>query len=176
MELTPSYEEFAAKYEVGENQLVYSRFAADLDTPVSVMLKLSDAQKDSFILESVTGGEIRGRYSIVGLKPDLIWRCWGTASEINREARFDRNSFTPQVGNPLDGLRALIAECHIDMPTDLPAAAAGLFGYLGYDMIRLVEHLPNINPDPIGVPDAIMIRPTVVAVLDGVKGEVTLVS
>jgi anthranilate synthase component 1 len=62
------------------------------------------------------------------------------------------------------------------MPADLPAAAAGLFGYLGYDMIRLVEHLPDINPDPIGVPDAVMIRPTVVAVLDGVKGEVTLVS
>ena len=176
MELTPSYEEFAAKYEAGENQLVYSRLAADLDTPVSVMLKLSEAQKDSFILESVTGGEIRGRYSIVGLKPDLIWRCRGTTSELNRESRFDANSFVPQEGNPLDELRALIEECRIDMPADLPAAAAGLFGYLGYDMIRLVEHLPNINPDPIGVPDAVMIRPTVVAVLDGVKGEVTLVS
>jgi anthranilate synthase component 1 len=124
----------------------------------------------------VTGGEIRGRYSIIGLKPDLIWRCRGTASEINREARFDRNSFAPQDSDPLDGLRALIAECRIDMPADLPSAAAGLFGYLGYDMIRLVEHLPDINPDPIGVPDAVMIRPTVVAVLDGVKGEVTLVS
>jgi anthranilate synthase component 1 len=124
----------------------------------------------------VTGGEIRGRYSIIGLKPDLIWRCRGEVSEINREARFDRNSFAPQDGNPLDGLRTLIAECRIDMPADLPAAAAGLFGYLGYDMIRLVEHLPDINPDPIGVPDAVMIRPTVVAVLDGVKGEVTLVS
>jgi anthranilate synthase component 1 len=176
MELTPSYEEFAAKYGAGENQLVYSRLAADLDTPVSVMLKLSEAQKDSFILESVTGGEVRGRYSIVGLKPDLIWRCRGTTSELNRESRFDANSFVPQEGNPLDELRALIEECRIDMPADLPAAAAGLFGYLGYDMIRLVEHLPNINPDPIGVPDAVMIRPTVVAVLDGVKGEVTLVS
>jgi anthranilate synthase component 1 len=176
MELTPSYEEFAAKYEAGENQLVYSRLAADLDTPVSVMLKLSEAQKDSFILESVTGGEVRGRYSIVGLKPDLIWRCRGTTSELNRESRYDANSFVPQEGNPLDELRALIEECRIDMPADLPAAAAGLFGYLGYDMIRLVEHLPNINPDPIGVPDAVMIRPTVVAVLDGVKGEVTLVS
>ena len=176
MELTPSYEEFAAKYEAGENQLVYSRLAADLDTPVSVMLKLSEAQKDSFILESVTGGEVRGRYSIVGLKPDLIWRCRGTTSELNREARYDANSFVPQKGNPLDELRALIEECRIDMPADLPAAAAGLFGYLGYDMIRLVEHLPNINPDPIGAPDAVMIRPTVVAVLDGVKGEVTLVS
>ena len=176
MNIVPSFEEFAAKYEAGENQLVYSRLAADLDTPVSVMLKLSDAQKDSFILESVTGGEIRGRYSIIGLKPDLIWRCHGTTSDLNREARFDPKNFVAQDGNPLDGLRALIAECRIDMPADLPAAAAGLFGYLGYDMIRLVEHLPDINPDPIGVPDAVMMRPTVVAVLDGVKGEVTIVS
>ena len=176
MNIVPSFEEFAAKYEAGENQLVYSRLAADLDTPVSVMLKLSDAQKDSFILESVTGGEIRGRYSIIGLKPDLIWRCHGTTSELNREARFDPKNFVAQDGNPLDELRALIAECRINMPADLPAAAAGLFGYLGYDMIRLVEHLPNINPDPIGVPDAVMMRPTVVAVLDGVKGEVTIVS
>ena len=176
MDLVPSFEVFATKYEAGENQLVYSRLAADLDTPVSVMLKLSGAQKDSFILESVTGGEIRGRYSIIGLKPDLIWRCHGATSEINRDARYDHKSFAPQDGNPLGSLRALIAECHIDMPADLPAAAAGLFGYLGYDMIRLVEHLPNINPDPIGVPDAVMMRPTVVAVLDGVKGEVTIVS
>jgi anthranilate synthase component 1 len=176
MDLVPSFEDFATKYEAGENQLVYSRLAADLDTPVSVMLKLSGAQKDSFILESVTGGEIRGRYSIIGLKPDLIWRCHGATSEINRDARYDHKSFAPQDGNPLGSLRALIAECHIDMPADLPAAAAGLFGYLGYDMIRLVEHLPNINPDPIGVPDAVMMRPTVVAVLDGVKGEVTIVS
>ena len=176
MNIVPSFEEFAAKYEAGENQLVYSRLAADLDTPVSVMLKLSDAQKDSFILESVTGGEIRGRYSIIGLKPDLIWRCHGTTSDLNREARFDPKNFVALDGNPLDGLRALIAECRIDRPADLPAAAAGLFGYLGYDMIRLVEHLPDINPDPIGVPDAVMMRPTVVAVLDGVKGEVTIVS
>ena len=176
MDIVPAFEEFVAKYEAGENQLVYSRLAADLDTPVSVMLKLSGAQKDSFILESVTGGEIRGRYSIIGLKPDLIWRCHGTTSELNREARFDPKSFVAQSGAPLDGLRALIAECRIDMPADLPAAAAGLFGYLGYDMIRLVEYLPNINPDPIGVPDAMMMRPTVVAVLDGVKGEVTIVS
>ena len=59
------------------------------------------------------------------------------------------------------------------MPDDLPAAAAGLFGYLGYDMIRLVEHLPNVNPDPLGVPDAVLMRPSVVAVLDGVKGRIT---
>ncbi len=176
MDLTPSFEDFAKAYEAGENQVVYTRLAADLDTPVSLMLKLTGAHKDAFMLESVTGGEVRGRYSIIGMKPDLIWQTHGTESRINRTARFDPDGFTPQDGDPLTNLRALIAESKIDLPEDLPQASAGLFGYLGYDMIRLVEHLPNINPDPLGLPDACMLRPSVVAVLDGVKGEVTVVS
>ena len=174
--LIPSYEDFAARYEAGENQIVYTRLAADLDTPVSLMLKLSEARKDSFILESVTGGELRGRYSIIGVKPDVIWRCRGTDAEINRDARSDPDGFVAENTGPLESLRALIAESRIDLPDDLPASAAGLFGYLGYDMIRLVEHLPNIKPDPLGTPDAMLMRPSVVAVLDGVKGEVILVS
>ena len=176
MALTPDFESFARAYDAGENQIVYTRLAADLDTPVSLMLKLTGAQKDAFVLESVTGGEVRGRYSIIGMKPDLVWRCEGDTSSINRTARFDSDAFVVQDGNPLDVLRTLIGECKIDLPDDLPQSAAGLFGYLGYDMIRLVEHLPNVNPDPLGLPDAIMLRPSVIAVLDGVKGEVTVVS
>ena len=176
MALTPDFDSFAAAYARGENQVVYTRLAADLDTPVSLMLKLTDAQKDAFVLESVTGGEVRGRYSIIGLKPDLIWRCDGAQSSLNRSARFDPGAFEAQTGNPMDNLRALIAESRINLPADLPQAAAGLFGYLGYDMVRLVEHLPDVNPDPLGLPDALMLRPSVVAVLDGVKGEVTVVS
>ncbi|MAY85715.1 MAG: anthranilate synthase component I [Pseudooceanicola sp.] len=176
MALTPDFDNFARAYSAGENQVVYTRLAADLDTPVSLMLKLAGNQTDAFMLESVTGGEVRGRYSIIGMKPDLIWRCRGTTSEVNRQARFDPDAFTAMEGNPLDSLRALISESRIDLPDDLPQASAGLFGYLGYDMVRLVEHLPHINPDPIGAPDAMMLRPSVVAVLDGVKGEVTVVS
>ncbi|MBU2941694.1 anthranilate synthase component I [Shimia thalassica] len=176
MELTPSFDSFAAAYEAGRNQVVYTRLAADLDTPVSLMLKLTGAQKDAFMLESVTGGEVRGRYSIIGMKPDLVWQCHGTQSRINRSARFDPDGFEDQDIEPLTALRALIEESRIDLPEDLPQAAAGLFGYLGYDMIRLVEHLPNVNPDPLGLPDGCMLRPSVVAVLDGVKGEVTVVS
>lgn len=176
MALTPTFDRFATGYEAGENQLVYTRLAADLDTPVSLMLKLSEARQDSFILESVTGGEVRGRYSIIGAKPDLIWQCHGTSSRINRMARIDRDSFEEQTGDPLDNLRGLIKESRIDMPDDLPPASAGLFGYLGYDMIRLVEHLPDVNPDPLGLPDAVMMRPSVVVVLDGVKGEVIVVA
>ncbi|MGO4915062.1 anthranilate synthase component I [Pseudogemmobacter sp. W21_MBD1_M6] len=176
MALTPSFDSFEAGYSAGRNQIVYTRLAADLDTPVSLMLKLAGARKDSFMLESVTGGEVRGRYSIVGLKPDLVWQCHGTVARLNRQARFDEDAFVTQDAAPLDGLRALIAESRIDMPDDLPASAAGLFGYLGYDMIRLVEHLPDVNPDPLGLPDAVMMRPSVIAVLDGVKGEVIIVS
>jgi anthranilate synthase component 1 len=176
MALEPAYETFADGYEAGENQLVYARLAADLDTPVSLMLKLTGARADSFMLESVTGGEVRGRYSIIGMKPDLVWECRGKKARLNRQARYDRTAFEEESADPLTSLRALIEESRIALPADLPAAAAGLFGYLGYDMIRLVEHLPNINPDPIGVPDAILLRPSVIAVLDGVKGEVIVVA
>jgi anthranilate synthase component I len=176
MRLEPSFEAFEKAWLAGQNQVVYARLAADLDTPVSLMLKLTEARTDSFVLESVTGGEVRGRYSIVGMKPDLIWECRGEGSRLNREARFDKAAFADQAGHPLDNLRALLAECRIDLPEGLPAVSAGLFGYLGYDMIRLVEHLPDVNPDPLGLPDAVLFRPSVVAVLDGVKGEVTLVA
>src|SRR6056297_2997386 len=176
MTLTPGFDAFARAFEAGENQVVFAHLAADLDTPVSLMLKLTGAQKDAFMLESVTGGEVRGRYSIIGMKPDLVWRSRGPVSELSRSARFDGDAFARQDGNPLDNLRALIAESRIALPDGLPQSAAGLFGYLGYDMVRHVEHLPDVNPDPLGLPDAVMIRPSVVAVLDGVKGEVTVVA
>lgn len=176
MALYPAFDSFERDYNAGRNQIVYTRITADLDTAVSLMLKLSGAGKDAFMLESVTGGEVRGRYSIIGLNPDLIWECRGTDSRINRSARFDDAAFEPCDGDPLAALRALIAESRIDLPDDLPPSAAGLFGFLGYDMIRLVEHLPDVNPDPLGLPDAMMLRPSVVAVLDGVKGDVILVA
>ncbi|WP_425039312.1 anthranilate synthase component I [Primorskyibacter sp. S187A] len=176
MALTPSFDAFSEGYDAGRNQVVYTRLAADLDTPVSLMLKLTGAKRDAFVLESVTGGEVRGRYSIIGMKPDLIWQCHGDAARVNRQARFDGDAFEDDARSPLESLRALISESHIDLPAELPQASAGLFGYLGYDMIRLVEHLPDMNPDTLGLPDAVMMRPTVVAVLDGVKGEVIIVS
>lgn len=174
MQLTPEFPQFEAEWAAGRNQLVTIRLAADLDTPVSLMLKLAEAAPQSFMLESVTGGELRGRYSIVGMKPDLVWECRDGRARINRQARFSQD-FEDDTRPALDSLRALIAESRIDaMPEGVPPVAAGLFGYLGYDMIRLVEDLPDVNPDPLDLPDAMMMRPSVVAVLDGVKGEVTL--
>ncbi len=176
MQLLPSPEDFAKTYNSGQNQVVWTRLVADLDTPVSLMLKLAQARKDSFLLESVTGGEVRGRYSVIGMRPDLVWECRGQNVRLNRQARFDADAFVSTKEDPLTSLRAVIAESCINLPEGLPAISAGLFGYLGYDMIRLVENLPDVNPDPLDLPDAILMRPTVVVVVDGVKGEVTVVS
>ncbi|MEO0485109.1 MAG: anthranilate synthase component I [Pseudomonadota bacterium] len=174
--LIPEYSAFADSYDAGLNQVIYARLPADLDTPVSLMLKLTAAEPDSFVLESVTGGEVRGRYSIIGMRPDVVWECHGDQARLNRSARYDADAFEPVAGDALASLRALIAESRIDLPATLPASAAGLFGFLGYDMIRLVEHLPNVNPDPLGLPDARMARPSVIAILDGVKGDVIIVA
>jgi anthranilate synthase component I len=176
--LSPDFDTFRAGWEGGANQVVWARLAADLDTPVSLYLKLAAGRGDAFVLESVTGGEVRGRYSVVGLKPDLIWRCRGTQAQINRDARFDgsESAFQPLPGHPFDEIRALLAESRIDLPADLPPIVAGLYGYLAYDMVRLVENLPDTRPDPLNLPDSILMRPSVVAVLDGVRGEVTVVA
>jgi anthranilate synthase component 1 len=176
MQIEPAFEAFEPAFARGASQVLWTRLVADLDTPVSLMLKLAEARRDSFLLESVTGGEIRGRYSIIGMKPDLIWRAHGDRAEINRAARYDENGFEPQAKGALDSLRDLLAESRIDLPADLPPMAAGLFGYFGYDMVRLVERLGEPNPDPLGLPDAILMRPTVIAIVDSVKDEVTLVA
>ncbi|HSF96039.1 MAG TPA: anthranilate synthase component I [Thermohalobaculum sp.] len=176
MQISPAFEAFQRDWDKGASQAVWSQVVADMDTPVSLMLKLTDAATNSFLLESVTGGEIRGRYSVIGFDPDLIWRCRGHAAEINRRASTDADAFVAEDRQTLDSLRALIAESRIELPLGLPPMAAGLFGYLGYDMIRLVERLPEPNPDPLDLPDAMLLRPRLVAIVDNVRDMVTLVA
>ncbi|SOD93901.1 anthranilate synthase component I [Caenispirillum bisanense] len=171
----PDFTTFAGLYAQGTPQVVWRTLVADLETPVSAYLKLADGQAMSFLLESVEGGAVRGRYSVIGMKPDVVWRCRGDAAEINRHARTRPEAFEPD-GTAFDSLRRLIAESRIDLPAPLPPMAAGLVGYMGYDMVRLVEKLPDANPDPIGIPDGVFLRPTVMAIFDGIKDTVTLVT
>jgi len=175
MQIEPQASAFAKRYARGEAQVVWTTLVADLETPVSAFLKIAGGRPMSFLLESVEGGAVRGRYSIIGLEPDLIWRTVEGRAEINRTPR--RNStFTPCNEPPLKALRALVAESQIALPDTLPPMAAGIFGYLGYDMVRLIEELPAPNPDPIGIPDAVLIRPTVVVVFDAVNDMITVVT
>src|SRR5713226_2597781 len=176
MQIEPHSGAFAKCYGRGEPQVVWTTLVADLETPVSAFLKIAAGRPMSFLLESVEGGAVRGRYSIIGLDPDLIWRTVGGKAEINRGPRERRSRFVPCNAEPLAALRALVAESRIALPPALPPMAAGVFGYLGYDMVRLIEELPQPNPDPIGIPDAVLIRPTVVVVFDAVKDAITVVT
>ncbi len=171
----PDYEIFARAYEAGQAQFLSTRLVADLETPVSAMFKLARNARYSFLLESVEGGAVRGRYSIIGMNPDLIWKVTGGKVWINRKALSDdKTGFVVSEATPLASLRALLDESRIALPDDAPPMAAGVFGYLGYDMVRFMEDLPYINPDVLGLPDAMMIRPTVMAIFDSVKDEVTV--
>ena len=187
MQTEPAADEFAARYAAGSPQVVWTTLVADLETPVSAFLKVTAARPrrapssgpppTSFLLESVEGGAVRGRYSIIGLKPDLIFRVSGRSAAFNRNPKSHPEDFTPVAEPPLAALRALIQESRIALPDQLPPMAAGVFGYLGYDVVRLIEDsLPAPGADTIGIPDAVMIRPTVVIVFDSVKDTITIVT
>jgi anthranilate synthase component 1 len=174
--LSPDAATFARNYVAGRAQVVWTRLVADLETPVSAYLKLSDGRTQSSLLESVEGGAVRGRYSFIGIAPDLVWRANGANAEINRDPARRPDHFTPDARPALESLRALLAESAIELPSELPPNAAGIIGYMGYDMVRLVERLQHVRPDTLGVPDAILVRPTVMVVFDNVKDEMIVVT
>jgi anthranilate synthase component I len=187
MRIEPAAEEFAARYAARSPQAVWTTLVADLETPVSAFLKVtgaspkrtspSDSSPISFLFESVEGGAVRGRYSIIGLEPDLIYRANGRNAELNRDAQTDPQGFVATTESPLAALRSLIDESRITLPNRLPPMAAGVFGYLGYDTVRLIEDcLPAPAADPIGIPNAILVRPTVVIVFDAVEDTITVVT
>src|SRR3954452_24491300 len=174
MSIDPPFDAFAEGYAAGRAQIVATTLVGDLETPVAAFMKIAGDRPNAFLLESVEGGATRGRYSMIGLEPDLIWRCDKGAASVNRMPLGDE--FEPLPGHPLETLRALIAESRIELPEGAPPMAAGLFGYLGYDMVRLMERLPAAKPDPLGVPDAILMRPTLMVIFDSVRDEITAVT
>ena len=172
--LATGFAGFRAVHDSGRGGLVTWRGVADLETPVAAFLKLAQGRPNAFLLESVEGGAARGRYSVIGMDPDLVWRCRDGRAEINRDAAAAPHAFVADDRPALESLRTLIAETRMDVPPGLPPMAGGLVGYLGYDMVRLMERLPAKNPDPIGVPDALLLRPTLFAIFDNVNDELTL--
>jgi anthranilate synthase component 1 len=173
---SPDYEAFASRYDRQETQVVWRRLVDDLETPVSAFLKIGKGRPYAFLYESVEGGAWRGRYSIVALKPDLVWRCYGAEAEVAEGAEIAADRYTRQPLPALESLRALVAATQFDLPAELPPMAAGLFGVLGYDMIRQFEPLGPAKPDGLGLPDAIMMRPSIVAVFDSIAQEIILIT
>lgn len=162
--------DFDKAFMAGRGGVVWRRMTADLITPVAAFLKLAHGRRHSFLLESVEGGAARGRYSVIGLLPDLIWRCEGGAVSTSR----DGETFTPNPLPAFESLRKHIAATRLDLPEHLPPMTGGLVGFLGYDMVRLMERLPASKPEVLGIPDAELMRPSLFAIFDSVKDEITL--
>ncbi|WP_427966991.1 anthranilate synthase component I [Altererythrobacter sp.] len=155
----------------GKPALVWRRVVADTETPVGAAAKLIEPGRGDFLLESVEGGEVRGRYSLLGLDPDLVFRASAHSAEINRQWKLDRDAFDPCAGDSLEELRALVAECRIDTPSELPPALACLVGYFGYETIGLVEKLPRAPESELALPDMLFVRPRLILVFDGLSDE-----
>lgn len=167
VKFAPDFSEFESKYNDGIAQILYTELVADLETPVSAMLKLAQGESNSFLLESVEKQEARGRYSIIGMRPDVVWRTFGNKAEIQHTQAGD--GFQPCGEPALESLRRLLQDSRIDLPDVLPPMAAGVFGYMAYDMVRTVENIGAPKPDVLGVPDGIFLRPTIVTIFDLVK-------
>ena len=167
---------FAADYEGGRPCVVWRKLIDDLETPVSAYLKLGRDRPFSFLFESVEGGALSGRYSILTLAPDVVWRCFGNTAEIATGEAIARGAYTADDKPALASLRALVAANRMTIPDGLPPMVSGLFGVFGYDMIRLIEPLGPANPDPLDLPDAVVVRPGVICVFDNVAHEILLAS
>ena len=170
--ITPSRDNIATLLDdTDKGTLVYTKLVADLETPVSAMIKLGGNQPYSCLLESVEGGNTWGRFSVIAIDPDLLWTC-------NDRAAWRMTPDGAPIGessaDPFASLRALITASEIDIPDDLPPMAAGLFGYFGYEMISHMERLPVSNPDTINAPTAMLMRPQIVVIFDRLKDEMLI--
>jgi len=165
-----------AALEAGRPSLIWRQQLADLDTPIGAALKLIEPGRGDFILESVEGGNVRGRYTYIGLAPDLVFRAEGSRAAINRDWLNDREAF---VDDPVDtqaALRALVAECRMELPEGLPQSLACLVGYFGYETIGLIEDLPRPPENPLELPDMLFVRPTLILIFDRLEDRLHLVA
>jgi anthranilate synthase component 1 len=168
------FQRFSEQYDAGKSQIIWRRIVADLETPIGTYLKLAEGRKNTFLLESVQDATVRGRYSIIGTQPDVILKVEGGTAAINHSAQLNDTSFVPVTPLPLDALRALVADSQIEVPAGLPPQSAGIYGYLGYDMVRYMEVLPDSNPDHLQTPEAVLMRPSLLAIFDTLKDELYL--
>jgi anthranilate synthase component 1 len=173
--IEPAREDALSALRASQPCVLWAKRVSDLETPVSAFLKLASGRPGAFLLESVQGGDWRGRYSIIGFDPDLVWRVRGGEAQTSAGG-FDDQDFTTISDDPIASLRALVKESAAAIPAHLPPPSAGLFGYLSYDMIRYVERLPGGIADPLDLPEAMLTRPRLVAVFDNVASEITFVT
>jgi anthranilate synthase component 1 len=165
-----------AALAAGRPALLWRRQTADTETPVAAALKLIEPGRGDFLLESVEGGSVRGRHSLIGLAPDLVFRATANQAAVNPRWLTDREAFELCAEPSLEALRNLVAACRMEVPADLPRALACLVGYFSYETVGLVEKLSRPPANPVGVPDMMFVRPTVILIFDRLADSLFLVA
>jgi len=164
---------FIKNYNLGKPQIIQKELIADIETPISSLIKISNKQKYSFLLESVEGGDQRGRFSLLGCDPDILWKV--EKNKVKTKI-FDKNidlSFLSK--QPIKSLKELINFSKIKRNLNEPPFPI-LVGYLGYSMIQFMENINLKNDDEIKIPDALLIRPKLVAVFDNIKDTINIMT
>ena len=173
MSFNLSKEQFLEHKKLGKT-LLFKKISSDIITPVLAYLKISQKFENyNFLFESSEKATSKGRFSVIGLNPDLVWKTSEKTSFINKNFQQNSKDFTEQKGCPLQNLRELISDSKIPWENlkynnqDLPAICSGIFGYMNYDMVKLMEEIPNRNLiDEINIPDSIFIRPQIIIIFD----------
>lgn len=174
--LPENWDKAISQLGAGAPALVWRRCLADTQTPVGAGVKLMEDGRGDFLLESVEGGAVRGRYSLLGLAPDLVFRAKGQQAQINPHWRHDREAFVPLEGDALGQLRRLVESCRMDVPSELPGALACLVGFFGYETFGLVEKLPRAPQSELDLPDMLFVRPTLILIFDRLGDELFAVA
>ncbi len=151
---------------------VYREILADMETPVSAFRKI-DSGNYAFLLESVEGGEQWGRYSFLGSNPSLVFQCKGRQVEVLEGAAATRY----EVGtDPLEAVKGILGRYRPAPVPGLPRFSGGLVGYLGYDLVRFIERLPDRAKDDLGLPDAVLLLTDTLLIFDNVAHTIKVVS
>jgi len=175
--LRPSLQEFEQLAADAGLIPVYREIVADLDTPLTIFAKVAGEESHAFLFESLEGGEKWGRYSFIGLDPLVTFESHGRDISIARAGRVEHAQ-----GDPLAALQALLASfnaCSSEMACDpdlLPRFFGGAVGFLGYDMVRFMERLPEGNPPLPQFPDSAFMVPRIVLIYDNLRQSLTVVN
>ncbi len=168
--------EFKKKFIEGlknnKPQIITKDLIADVETPISCLLKLKKNEKYSFLLESVEGGSLRGRFSLIGCDPDIIWEV----NQNNASIKYTDINYNYDLNlEPIESLKNLIKVSKFNKG-DIEVPYPILVGYLGYPMIKYMENIKLKNKDNINIPDSILIRPKIVTVFDNIKDSITVMT
>ncbi len=154
--------------------VLYKTIPTDTLTAVASHIKLAKHFSNyNFLLESAENGNNKGRFSVIGIDPDKVWKCINGESFLNKNFVESPQIFTKENGNPINNFRQFVNNCKIDWKNltyasnQLPPVCAGVFGYMGYDMARLMENIPDRQlKDELKIADSIFIRPQILIVFD----------